>query len=259
LEPVSATTRRRLPPRVGEGKRRNAKTITKHARRAICVPTYIAIVWLVRFSATIARLDGQRLHSARIGINMSAQRLSELDLAQHWIDVPISLNRDDFTGAQTIVRHGFKHLARVFPAHQRRWSRWRNWWMIHLADLNGEWRIAAAFLRRALADRGVQGTYRLSAYTWLARVLGHLGREHSAERARLLLSALRLGAKYPSPELFSVVSQLEGLELLTWSGPARAAFRYLVTECLDPKGRPPQSLDQMRELVRNWRRNQGMP
>lgn len=190
---------------------------------------------------------------------MRRPTLTKLDLAQFWIDVPLGLSLDDFAGAKTIVHSGFIELKRTFPAHARRWSRWKTWWMIHLAEINGEWKVLATYSRRALSDRGVQGTWRLAAYAALGRALGHFEQTTSVSRARVLRAALRVGVQHPNWHLFSVVSQLERAGLLTWSKPTRRAFRYLVTKCIEPRGTVPRNVDEMRELVRSWRSSRGIP
>jgi hypothetical protein len=181
-------------------------------------------------------------------------RPTDLDLAQYSIDLPISHHLDDFDAAQTIVVAGAKELVRTFPRHSRRWSRWRTWWMSHLAERNQKWVIAEKYLREAIADRGVTGTDRILAYAALGRVLGRLDRQRSAERTQLLRAALHLGVRHPDPILFSIVGQLEQLGRLTWSDPARSAIRYLVTKCVDPPGLVPRDLNEMRQLVRSWNR-----
>jgi hypothetical protein len=177
---------------------------------------------------------------------------TESDLVQYSIDLPISQNLSDFSTAQKMVTSGAKDLARRFPHESRRWTRWRTWWMSQLAERNERWANAERYLTEMLADRGVRGTDRTAAYAALGRVLGRL-RRRTARRVQILQAALRLGARHPDPTLFSVMTQLEEVDLLTWSGPARGAIRHLVTKCLEPPMPVPKNLDDMRRLVRSWR------
>jgi hypothetical protein len=179
---------------------------------------------------------------------------AESDLVQYSIDLPISQSLDDFKTAQKMVTTGAKSLARQFPAEAHRWTRWRRWWMFQLAERNQQWAIAEKYLSEVLADRGIRGTDRTAAYAALGRVLGHLEKA-SARRVRVLRAALRLGVRYPDATLFSVLSQLEQLDKLTWSGRARAAIRHLVTRCLEPPVAVPRNFGEMRQLVRNWSRS----
>lgn len=187
---------------------------------------------------------------------MPTRRPNELDLSQYWLDVPIEMMRDHFEEAMGIVRAGETQLRRRHPTSHRRWRRWRVWWTIQLAEINGRWRVAADRLRELLRDVGVRGTERMSAYATFLRVQSHLNEGTTPERIRVLRAALRLGISCPDSTLRDVLSEMDRLGLLKPSEASRAAFAFL--RRLD-KGleRPPRSSRQMHRRVLVWR-HQGL-
>ena len=182
---------------------------------------------------------------------------TEADSARHEIDVLVNERRNAFPVARSLVLKGFAKLTRAFPNKVREWRRWKNQWVVHLAEASGMWDVAERYLKRAIADRTVTGASRMAAYAALGRVLARLRKASSPERLGVLRTALRLGLRHPDPTLFSVLMQLEEMGRLTWTGPTRAAFRHLVTRCLRPARQVPRNVHEMGKLAREWRRKCG--
>ena len=182
---------------------------------------------------------------------------SDLDL--YWIELLRTEEGDDLRSVLAIIDAGFRHISRAYLGKASRWRRWRDWWTRYVAERNAAWALAATYLRRMLADKGVKRSDRVAAYAALGRALGR-GRNHqSLKRTQALKSAVRLGAKHPDANLFSVVSQLESLGELRESNEMRLVFRFLAGICLLPATRVPRHTEDMNRFVRQWRRRAGVP